>query len=84
MNMKRSLRRLATEIMAAAKPSAWLGYATGQVVDVTNGIVTVATLGVEQQISHLGPTPTPGATVAVLFIAGSPLILGTISGVPTF
>lgn len=82
--MGMSLRRLANEILTAGKPATSIGYATGHVESVTNGIATVTTLGVQQQISYLNTVPAVGATVAILFIAGSPLILGTISGVPTF
>ena len=36
------------------------------------------------QVPYYGALPAVGATVGVLFIEGSPVILGVPNGVPTF
>lgn len=79
-----ALRGLADEIVTSTTPARSLDYATGTVTAVAAGVVTVQALGAAQQIAYLGAAPAVGATVAVLFIDGSPLILGAVNGIPTF
>ncbi len=79
-----AVRGLADEITATARPATNLGFATGQVDSITAVVVTVLVLGDKVQVPYYGALPAVGATVGVLFIEGSPVILGVPNGVPTF
>lgn len=79
-----AFRGLADQIVATGQPAQRIGYATGQVVDVTAGVITVAVLGDQVQAPYHGALPSVGAMVDLLIIDSSPVILGVLNGIPTF
>lgn len=83
MKLRHSIRQLADQIAPPPKPSTELSFGVGQVQSVTTGVVTIQVLGATTQAPYYGALPSVGATVDVLFIEGSPRILGTPHGVPT-
>lgn len=82
MNLRHSVRALATQIAPPPKPSTELAFAVGLVESVSAGVVTVRVLGAATQAAYYGALPTVGATVDVLLIEGSPRILGVPHGAP--
>lgn len=77
-----AIHALADRLTPAPNASTDLAHATGQVEAVNSGVVTVRVLGAAVQAPYYGSLPAQGDTVGVLFIEGSPVILGVPKGVP--
>jgi hypothetical protein len=82
MSLHTELQALADTLAPADAASKDLAHANGEVTAITDGVLTVTVRGDEVQAGYYGETPAVGDTVGVLFIAGSPIILGVPRGVP--
>jgi hypothetical protein len=86
MSLDVTLAKIAREQKARAKPAQVIMFKTGVISAYAAGVATVTIDGSAIPAGRSGwyTAPVVGDEVTVLLVDGSPLILGTATGFPTF